>query len=55
MQLYLRNTLRLASFERKVLDQMTVEVLSNCPSFSWERANFLPSSCCVLDLVFEEC
>jgi len=22
-----------------------------CPGFSWERVNFLSSSCCVLDLV----
>jgi len=25
------------------------------PGFSWDRVNFLPSSCCVLDLVWEEC
>jgi len=26
-----------------------------CPGFSWDRVNFSPSSCCVLDLVPEEC
>ena len=26
-----------------------------CPGFSWDRANFPPSSCSVLDLVPEEC
>jgi len=25
--------------------------LAGCPGFSWDRVNFPPSSCCVLDLV----
>jgi len=25
------------------------------PGFGWERVNFIPSRCCVLDLVQEEC
>jgi len=24
---------------------------SECPAFGWDRVNFLPSSCCILDLV----
>jgi len=27
------------------------ETLTGCPGFVWDGVNFLPSSCCVLDLV----
>jgi len=30
-------------------------VAAKCPGFSWDRVNFLLSSCCVLDFVQEEC
>jgi len=31
------------------------ESLYLCPDFSWDGVDFLHSSCCVLDLVSEEC
>jgi len=30
-------------------------VEDNCPGFCWDRVNFLPRSCYVLDLVWEDC
>jgi len=30
-------------------------ILTCCPGFGWDRVNFLPSGCCVLDSVWEEC
>jgi len=28
---------------------------AKCPGFGWDRVNFPLSSCCILDLVEEEC
>jgi len=47
----------------KLLDKMCLfhsampsqMALLYCPGFGWDRVNFPPSSCCVLDLVPEEC
>ena len=33
----------------------TVRLFSFCPGFGWDGVNFPPSSCCVLDLVRDEC
>ena len=33
----------------------TFEIFCWCPGFGWDRVNFPPGSCCVSDLVPEEC
>jgi len=42
-------------FEKQNQDHAAVTILEGllplCPGFSWNRVNFPPSSCCVLDLV----
>ena len=31
------------------------QIVEKCPGAGWDSVNFAPSSCCVLDLVKEEC
>jgi len=38
-----------------VQKEMIYSLSPGCPGFGWDRVNFPPSICCVLDLAGEEC
>jgi len=40
---------------QRICENVDLSKLLDGPGFGWERVNFSPSSCCVLDLVGEEC
>jgi len=39
----------------KTTDNSCFAFLSKSPGFGWDRVNFPPRTCCVLDLVWEQC